>query len=91
MDDETLAYFKSEGYVQCPSCASWLEPLPPSWMTGVPELDRTPPAGVHTRDAAGRMLSREQALDAAKHLPSGMRDDLLLRLCAMPYHLGATR
>ena len=30
MDDETLAYFKSEGYVQCPSCASWLEPLPPS-------------------------------------------------------------
>ena len=91
MDDETLAYFKSEGYVQCPSCASWLEPLPPSWMTGVPELDRTPPAGVHTRDAAGRMLSREQALDAAKHSfrCPGCATTFCSNCRAMPYHLGA--
>ena len=92
MDDETLAYFKSEGYVQCPSCASWLEPLPPSWMTGVPELDRTPPAGVHTRDAAGRMLSREQALDAAKHSfrCPGCATTFCSNCRTMPYHLGAT-
>ena len=94
VDDEqaTLAYFKSEGYVQCPSCASWLEPLPPSWMTGVPELDRTPPAGVHTRDAAGRMLSREQALDAAKHSfrCPGCATTFCSNCRAMPYHLGAT-
>ena len=92
MDDETRAYFTSEGYVQCPSCASWLEPLPPSWMTGVPELDRTPPAGVHTRDAAGRMLSREQALDAAKHSfrCPGCATTFCSACRTMPYHLGAT-
>merc|ERR1719274_521109 len=61
-------------------------------MTGVPELDRTPPAGVHTRDASARQLSREQALDAAKH--SFRCPGCAITFCAAcrstPYHLGAT-
>ena len=73
MDDETLAYFKSEGYVQCPSCASWLEPLPPSWMTGVPGLDRRRrPASTQRRRR--QMLSSVSRRSTRRSTPSVVRD-----------------
>ena len=87
----TDAELRAAGFVMCPAgCGAWLEPRA-DWLTGVPELDRTPPRGAVTIGADGSALSREHVLHRAKHrFRCACGADFCAACRAVPYHDGLT-
>ena len=93
-DEPSAEELAALGIQPCPAgCGTFMEMLSPEWMTGVPELDRTPPAGyAGASNIDGRQLTREQMTHKATHqfrCPGCLRS-FCGRCLAVPYHAGLT-